>query len=93
MSGPAGWTRSESRFIAAADSEAMYWAGATVDGTPCVLYCERAVTADHAFLAVAEVTDPHDMEAVFAAVEHASQIPVPLSVLASLGQYLADVTH
>lgn len=86
-----GWIRTKSPFIAAADSEVMYRTGAAADGTPCVLYIERAITADHAFVTVAEVTDPDDAEAVFAAVQHAPQVLVPLAALACLSQHFADV--
>ena len=85
------WTRTTSPFIAAADSEAVYWTGATIDGTPAVLHIDRAITAEHAFVTVAEVTDPGDPEAVLAAAEHGPQICVPLSVLAGLGQHFAEV--
>lgn len=84
------WTHTGSPFIAAADGEAMYWTGATIDNKPAVLYIERAITADHAFVAVAEVTDPDDPEAIFAAAESVLQIVVPLSALTCLGQHFAD---
>jgi hypothetical protein len=71
----------------------MYWTGTTIDNKPAVLYVERAITADHAFVTVAEVTGPDDPEAVFAAAGSATQICVPLSALASLGQYIADATR
>jgi hypothetical protein len=93
MPEPSEWTHTESPFIAAADGEAMYWTGATIDSKPSVLYIERAITADHAFVTVAEVADPDDPEAIFAAAEYAPQICVPLSVLAYLGQYFAAGQH
>lgn len=85
------WAHTASPFIAAGGSEAMYCTGVTLDGTPVVLYIERAISADHAFVTVAETACPADREAVFAAVQHAPQIPVPLSALAALGRHFEEV--